>query len=225
MKNKRVHLEQLANRFTLVFILVVFVSILGATYAYLYVTDSDNTTISGDMATVNLSMDVQEVLPIAESTGVMVPQLSSETLLSTALKRGCVDDNSNIVCKVYRIYIKNDGGSASEVVSGKISFAANPAFSMPAEEVMPNLRWKLIDSFDSANFNNSVLGNQINNSATLESQYFVSDVFLSTNKEYTYYMIVWFDETNQDQIDEGNTFYGSVAFESSNGTGVTATFS
>ena len=39
---------------------------------------------------------------------------------------------------------------------------------------------------------------------------------ISTNKETTY--------EEEDQIDEGNTFYGKVEFNSSNGTGVTSTF-
>ena len=43
---------------------------------------------------------------------------------------------------------------------------------------------------------------------------------------FDYYMIVWIDETNEEQdIDEGNSFFGKVVFESSNGTGVTSTFS
>ena len=51
-----------------------------------------------------------------------------------------------------------------------------------------------------------------------------ADVTLTTNQEYTYYIIVWFNEKEEDQIDEGNTFYGKVEFNSSNGTGVTSTF-
>ena len=41
-----------------------------------------------------------------------------------------------------------------------------------------------------------------------------------------YYMIIWIDETNEVQdIDEGNSFFGKIVVEASNGTGVTSTFS
>ena len=37
-------------------------------------------------------------------------------------------------------------------------------------------------------------------------------------------MIVWINEINDEQSDEGKTFYGRIDFDSSNGTGVTSTF-
>ena len=37
-------------------------------------------------------------------------------------------------------------------------------------------------------------------------------------------MIVWIEELNEDQSDEGNSYYGKIEFNSSNGTGVTSTF-
>ena len=49
-------------------------------------------------------------------------------------------------------------------------------------------------------------------------------VTLKTNDEYTYYMIIWINEINQDQTDKSNTFYGKIEFSSSNGTGVTSAF-
>ena len=38
-------------------------------------------------------------------------------------------------------------------------------------------------------------------------------------------MIIWINETNADQpTDEGNDFFARIDFNSSNGTGVTSTF-
>ena len=89
---------------------------------------------------------------------------------------------------------------------------------------MPNLKWKLISSVDTTTTSNSVLGTNVDNTANSTPTKFVSNVTLKTNDEYTYYMIIWFNETGEDQIDEGNTFYGMIEFLSSNGTGVTSTF-
>ncbi|MEE3343356.1 MAG: hypothetical protein VZS44_04620 [Bacilli bacterium] len=218
----------LTNKVTLIMILVTFISVLGSTYAYFYFAVDDNTTLTGKMATVNLDLEVTSVLPTKESTGVMVPQKSVSgsnlSALSSALKKGCVDDNKNIVCQVYRIKIKNDGGSATEIIDGEVSFYANQELTQNAATVMPNLKWKLISSFDQNNNNNSVLGNNIDNAASSTPAKFVQNVELETNDIETYYMIIWFNEINDDQIDESNTYYGKIEFLSSNGTGVTGTF-
>ena len=48
---------------------------------------------------------------------------------------------------------------------------------------------------------------------------------MTTNSTFTYYIIIWINETNEDQpIDTGKTFYGVIDFNSTNGTGVTSTF-
>ena len=227
MKNK-INISMLTSQSTIFIILITFFSVLGSTYAYFFMTKSDNTTITGDAATVNLTLDVNLILPTKTNTGVIVPQKSTSgdtnSPLSSALKKGCVDDNNNIVCQVYSINVKNDGGTATEVIDGKVSFYKNAALTQDSSTTMPNLSWKLITSVDLSNNNNSVLGTNTDNTASSKAVKFIQDVTLKTNDEYTYYMIVWINETNGDQIDEGNTFYGKIEVLSSNGTGVTATF-
>ena len=209
-------------------VLVTFFSLLGSTLAYFAVAGTDTETISGNMATVNLDLEVEIIFPVKESTGVMVPQKSvsgsSSSALSSALKKGCVDDNKNVVCQVYKITITNDGGSATEVVDGSVSFFADQEMMESSSIKMPNLKWKLITSVDTVNNNNSVLGTNIDNAASGTPAKFVQNVSLSTNDTETYYMIIWFNEIDSDQIDKSNTFYGKIEFNSSNGTGVTAQF-
>ena len=89
---------------------------------------------------------------------------------------------------------------------------------------MPNLSWKLITSIDKQDNNNSVLGTNADNQASSTPLSFVNNLTLKTNDEYTYYMIIWINEINQDQTDKSNTFYGKIEFSSSNGTGVTSAF-
>lgn len=213
-------------------IVILFLVITGSTYAYLYATDYDNNTIGGDMATVNLTVSVNRVFPKngVENTGVLVPQISTEvnSPLGTALKSGCVDDNKNVVCHVYEIIAKNNGGTATLLVDGSALFYGDSELTTNISNTMPNLRWKLVDSVNVTTPNNSVLGTNIDrvaNNSDSGDNVFVSNVSLATNVERKYYMIVWINETGANQtIDVGNSFYGEIKFVSSIGEGVTATF-
>ena len=215
---------------TITLILIILFSVTGATYAYFAATATDDETITGNMATVNLTLDVKRVFPLESSnnTGVIVPQLSSNGALSLALKSGCVDDNNNVVCQVYKINIQNVGGTATQIVDGKVMFYGNNTLTNDVSSTMPSLRWKLITSVDEVSPSNSVLGN---NDAIIadtvgEDNIFADEITMVDGTNIDYYMIIWIDETNEEQdIDEGNSFFGKIVFESSNGTGVTSTFS
>ena len=69
------------NKFqvTITMIVVLSFSVIGATYAYFAISESNNDTITGEAATVNLTLTVEKVFPTetSENTGVMVPQLST----------------------------------------------------------------------------------------------------------------------------------------------------
>lgn len=219
------------TQLTVTLILILFLSITGATYAYFAISATNNNTITGNAATVNLTLSVTKVFPTATSTntGAMVPQLSvsgsSSSPLSTALKNGCVDANTNVVCQVYKISIQNQGGTATQVVDGAVSFYGDSAMTTNVHTTMPNLKWKLITSVDTGTPSNSVLGTNADNEANSSANPFVSNLTLVTNAFSDYYMIIWINETNADQPSEpGKSFYGKIQFDSSNGTGVTSTF-
>lgn len=216
---------------TVTLILILFFSITSATYAYFAISATNNNTITGSAATVNLTLSVTKIFPTSSSTntGVMVPQLSvsgsSTSPLANALKGGCVDNNANVVCQVYKITIQNVGGTATQVVDGKVFFYGNSAMTTDVHTTMPNLKWKLITSVDATTPTNSVLGTNEDQEANSSDNKFVSSLTLATNDTFDYYMIVWINETNADQpTDKGKTFYGKIQFDSSNGTGVTSTF-
>lgn len=225
------------NQVLITLIMVLFFCITGATYAYFAISAVDNTTITGAAATVNLTLDVKKIFPVTDdNTGVLVPQLSTSASasspLSTALKNGCVDANKNVVCQVYRISIQNKGGSATQIVDGKILFYSDATLKTNVHTAMPNLKWKLIDSVDAVTPANSVLGSRSDLEANDNSSNgkFVSSLSLATNVVRNYYVIIWINETGADQtdkstsIDNPKVFYGKVQFDSSNGTGVTSTF-
>lgn len=216
---------------TVTLILILFFSITSATYAYFAISATNNNTITGSAATVNLTLSVNKIFPTSSSTntGVMVPQLSvsgsSTSPLANALKGGCVDNNANVVCQVYKITIQNVGGTATQVVDGKVFFYGNSVMTTDVHTTMPNLKWKLITSVDTTTPTNSVLGTNEDQEANSSDNKFVSSLTLATNDTFDYYMIVWINETNTNQTSEpGKTFYGKIQFDSSNGTGVTSTF-
>lgn len=216
---------------TISLILVLVFCVTGATYAYFAISATNNNTITGNAATVNLTLSVDKIFPTAtsENTGAMVPQLSTSgtetSPLAVALKSGCVDANTNVVCQVYKITIQNIGGTATQVVDGSVSFYSNATLTTDVSTTMPNLKWKLITSADATTPANSVLGTNADLAANFQNNIFANDVTLATGDGSTYHMIIWINETNAEQpTDEGQTFYGKIEFNSSNGTGVTSTF-
>lgn len=229
LKEKKMTKVQLS----ITLILILFFSITGATYAFYAVTDTNDGTITGDMATVNLTLDVDKIFPASNSdnTGVIVPQLSvsgdSDSPLDTALKSGCVDDNGNIVCQVYKVNIQNIGGTATQVVDGSIKFYGDAAMTNDVSETMPSLRWKLADLADAVTPGNSILGDEVDLVADADdNNVFANDLTMVTDSSFDYYIIIWINETDEDQpIDVGSSFYAEIRFDSANGTGVTATFS
>lgn len=215
---------------TIAMVLTLLFSVTTATYAY-FAFSATNNIIGGSAATVNLTLDVTKIFPTSTSdnTGVMVPQLSTSgnanSPLAAALKNGCVDANENVVCQVYKINIQNVGGTATQVADGWVSFYGDAAMTTDVSTVMPNLRWKLITSVNTTTPSSSVLGTNIDLVANNEENVFANDIVMSTDSSFDYYMIVWINETNQDQpTDPGKTFYGKIEFNSANGTGVTSTF-
>ena len=213
--------NKISFRYLLIFIVAFCISIISATYAYFAFSMSNNNSISGDAAIVSMNLNVRKVFPNNESAG-MVPQLSGNAL-EMALKQGCVDDNNNTICQVYNIYVKNNG-SSTVTVDGSISFFSDINFTEDASINMPNLKWMLVSSVDEVNSTNSVLGNGTVRAANSSGLKFDTNLKLGSNAEKNYYIIIWVNEVDYVQNDQGHNFYGKVDFISSNGNGVTATF-
>lgn len=213
------------NRSLIIYLFMIVVafiiSIISATYAYFAFSISNNNSISGDAAVVSMNLNVRRIFPNRASAG-MVPQLSGSAL-EAALKRGCVDENNNTICQVYNIYVKNTGGS-TVTVDGSISFFSDIDFTEDVSTNMPNLKWMLISSVDEVNSTNSVLGNGTVRVANSSGLKFDTNLELGSNAEKNYYIIVWVNEVDDVQTDQGHNFHGKVDFVSSNGNGVTATF-
>lgn len=221
--------EQKKKRSALIImILTLIVSVVGATYAFFSISTATNNAITGKAATADLDLNIIRVVPTKEdwnhSNKVIIPQLSSD--IGTAMN-SCIDANGDVVCQVYQIKVTNQG-SAQVVVDGDITFTGT--------QNMPNLKWKIYES------NTELTGTNI---STLVSQEptktiteaakvkFTQNVTLTpinnTGNSKYYYAVLWIESViNPDgtpgiQTDHG-TYKASVSFNSSNGIGVTSTF-
>ena len=98
------------------------VAIIGATFAYFTASASNNNVITGDMATVSLSLSVAKVSDIDRQNQGMIP-MSNGMVEAAALGSGnvtCKDDNGNAVCQIYKITLTNSS-SAGQFVDGYVS--------------------------------------------------------------------------------------------------------
>ena len=98
------------------------VAIIGATFAYFTASASVNNVITGNMATVQLSLAVEKVVKVDETKKGMIP-MSNGMVEQAINKTGndvCVDDNGNAVCQIYKITITNSS-TAGQFVDGYLS--------------------------------------------------------------------------------------------------------
>lgn len=204
----------------IVLILTLAFCTTGATYAFFALSKSDNTTITGTAATSTLELTVAQNFPTKTNTGVMVPQ--RESALGTAMGStyGCVDGNSNVVCRVYTITIKNTS-TAKVVVNGTITFAGSTG--------MPNLKWRKTTNTTTLGSSTAVSANNttawdINagTACTVSTGNGCTNVSLAKNATATYTIVVWINETGSAQTDTG-TYTATVKFEGKGGKGVTST--
>ncbi len=185
-------------------LIILMLSITGATYAYFALTASNNSTITGTVGGATLSLTVTKSFPTATTN--MVPQLESTLDEAISDTYSCVDGNSNVVCQVYKAVVKNTGTTSAEL-TGTISFQNI--------DTLPNLKWKLIPD-------ERTIGEATGMSATTTEQAFETKKLFAPNETATYYFVIWIDEIGVEQTDRG-TFRATINFKPTNGTGITST--
>ena len=174
--------------FEIICVLIV-IGIIGYTYSFFNVTATNSTVISGEAASVNLSITVTKVSP-GNNKG-LVPQLDDFITSAVIGRKGsCIDDNNNNVCQVYKITVKNNG--ASLYVNGKIEIDAKNN---------PNLKWAQISGTTSPTLTSST--HEYSYTKLIQNEYYNS----SQSKDY--YIVLWISETGSIQTDQGG-FNGVV---------------
>ena len=233
--------------YVIIAIMVLMITTTGSTYAWLALSAQASNAVNGTVATANLGLTVSVLTPssskLSSSTGVMVPQKKEALSAAINSTNSCVDGNGNVVCYVLQITIKNNS-TANVVVNGDITFSGISS--------MPNLSWKPLTNATTVNtttygtsflFKASSSTTAALTSGSANSRLVVSN--LSLNKANsttcttsvptstttsatpnscvaTYFVVLWINELNAVQTDTG-TWVATVAFNSSNGTGVTST--
>ena len=222
-------------------IATVMITTTGATYAYFAFSANATNNITGTAASASLEFRTSSTA--AENSGIpslIAPSNSSYTgrpmapqkayagtngatnVLQKALtgasgKDKCVDANGNAICRAYTFTITNMS-TAAIVIKGQIKFAWSSGGSFA------NLKWKLMTNETTVVAASGNAGTV----ATTTYQTFDNNVSLGAKGTATekkqYWIIVWIEETGtaQNSIDLGS-WYGTIEFTSSNGTGITST--
>lgn len=199
--------------YMIIAMLTLIVAIVGATFAYFSLQASDENTVKGNAAKVGLSLEVRKVS--VDASGDLIPL--DETLLEKAIagdsateNQMCVDKNGNTVCQVYELKVTNEG-TAATAVNGSLTLTA---------ETITNLKWQIMTDqntpvMDSGQFK-----------TTDDTEIAKNDTIEANPGSKTYYVMIWIDETENDQNDsDTGAFTGVVSFTSADGSGVTGTFS
>ena len=199
--------------YMIIAMLTLIVAIVGATFAYFSLEASDENTVKGNAAKVGLSLEVRKVS--VDASGDLIPL--DETLLEKAIagdsateNQMCVDKNGNTVCQVYELKVTNEG-TAATAVNGSLTLTA---------ETITNLKWQIMTDqntpvMDSGQFK-GIKDTEVAKNDTIEAN----------PGTKSYYIMIWIDETENEQNDSDvGSFTGVVSFTSADGSGVTGTFS
>ncbi len=217
--------------FVVVAILVLMLTTTGGTYAFLALSATATNNVTGTVATAGLAFSVNPTLnsPSGSYANLpLVPQYAynnSKNVLQLAVTGGkpagssanvpCVDGNGNAVCRVYTFTVKNNS-TAAVSISGTISFT-NPT---------TNLRWAPMSSATSVAAitaaNDADIHAATTTAAALTDAAANTTWSLGANGTKQFWVVFWINETGSTQTDSG-TWYATITFNSSNGTGVTST--
>ena len=203
-------------------LIVFFLIVTSMTYIYYSlsnVSNKDNLNISSVM----LELDINRVLPVKDEKMVSYKMNDDNIngLFLLALKNGCLDNNDNVVCKVYKITVKNKSDTITQVIDGSISFYTDNKLSDNVNNSFSNLKWRLIEIFDEEEVLNSKLGENETIIASNRKKFFVRDMNIKKSSGSDYYLIVW-DNGNRKNND--NDLFVKVEIESSSGTNITSIF-
>ena len=119
-------------------ILIYFLLITGSTYAYLYISNWNENTITGNMATAELDLKIERIVPSQDLA--LVPL--TDSALSNAIKgtggiSSCIDSQNNLSCEVYKITLTNNGDANLELTSTITLISGNNT-----TDYYENLKWR-----------------------------------------------------------------------------------
>lgn len=206
--------ETRKNLSLILIIILLLMTVIGGTFAYYAFSANNGSILTGNMGNVKLSLTVTKILPNTNDVDNILVTNFNE--LADSLNDSCTDiDGEFALCQLYKVNLSNDATGINTNVKGSISFN---------NETVPNLSWiSLGNSYSSDTpYTSAMLGESFNTASSTFTN-FVDSYLLASGSNVDFYILVWVNESEEEQTDEG-MYSGTVRFEDANGNGVTATF-
>ena len=193
-----------STKYLLIGVLVLFLSVLGASVAYYLARVSGS--LSGRAAGTELAINVEKLS--SKATGDLIPLDNDLETLNLAVagydnKGACVDINGYSVCQIYHITLTNKG-SVPLTVNGTVTLSG---------QNVPNIDCATMTNSTTVASNNSCMGQNV----------FVSGDTLPANDHKDYYVMVYIKNLEEPQYDSG-AFNGTVTFTTEDGRKVKGRF-
>ena len=204
MKEEKQAKMKKSTKYLLIGVLVLFLSILGASMAY-YLARVQG-SLNGRAAGTELAIQVTKLSNNA--TGDLIPLDNDlDTLGQAALgyqdNGACVDINGYSVCQIYKITLTNNG-SVPLTMNGTVTLSGQNT---------PNIDCATMSDATTVSNNNSCMGQNV----------FVSGDTLPANDHKDYFVMVYINNLDEPQTDSG-AFNGVVTFTTEDGRKVKGRF-
>ena len=195
-------MKNISLKMTIVIGIIVFILTMGATYAYLSYSVTNDVAIKGNIVNINATLNVELVSGTNTNMVPMMDNALNNAINGTGGTKACVDSKGNLSCQVYKITLTNNGSTLKNLKGTIELYATNGG-------VYNNLKWQeLTYDEDTSNYSTK------SNSNGMAKSTLVSGLTIKTKETKTWYIGVWISEIDTDQrnTDKGK-FGGTVTFE------------
>ena len=192
-------MKNISLKITIIASIIVFILTMGATYAYLSYSVTNDVAIKGNIVNINATLNVELVSGANTDMVPMMDNALNNAINGTGGTKACVDSKGNLSCQVYKITLTNNGSTLKNLKGTIELYATNGG-------VYNNLKWQELSTSTSVKDGSSPNG--------MAKSTLVSGLTIKTNETKTWYIGVWISEIDADQrnTDKGR-FGGTVTFE------------
>ena len=191
-------MKKISLKMTIVIGIIVFILTMGATYAYLSYSVTNDVAIKGNIVNINATLNVELVSGTNTNMVPMMDNALNNAINGTGGTKACVDSKGNLSCQVYKITLTNQGSTLKNLKGTIELYAKNGG-------VYNNLKWQELSTSTSVKDGSSPNG--------MVKSTLVSGLTVKTKETKTWYIGVWISEIDADQrnTDKGK-FGGTVTF-------------
>ena len=199
-------MKKISLRMTIIIGIIVFILTMGATYAYLSYSVTNDVAIKGNIVNINATLNVELVSGTNTNMVPMMDNALNNAINGVGGTNKCIDSKDNLSCQVYKITLTNQGSTLKNLKGTIELYATNGG-------VYNNLKWQELSTSTSVKDGSSANG--------MAKSTLVSGLTVKTKETKTWYIGVWISEIDADQrnTDKGR-FGGTVTFEVSDDSAV-----